>query len=419
MNALQHFRLLLIRLLTNPSYFWALAGLVILGDAILTQLIIRFIPYTEIDWETYMHQISLYIKGERNYRLLEGPTGPLVYPAGHVAIHRWLHNVTSSGEDVPRAQQVYGALYLLSLALACATYSVTGVIPNWLVMLLPLSKRLHSLYVLRLFNDCWMAVAAQAAVLAYATGADVVGTLMLSLAISTKMSALLYLPGLLVVLFRKRGLVQTALHLTAIVAIQAWLAADFLRADSEAYFHGAFDFSRVFLYKWTVNWRFLDEQTFLDPRFAKALLLCHISTLAVFGWRRWCSEDGGVLPVLGRAFKRPTQSPALGPILSDDVVTILYTSNLIGILFARSLHYQFYSWYAQQLPFLVWRTQYPALIKVFLLFGIEYSWNVFPSTTFSSLTLCIANALVVFGIYLGSAMRSDRLIRTNVEVASS
>lgn len=32
------------RLLTDPQLFWALAGLVILGDVVLTQLIIRFIP---------------------------------------------------------------------------------------------------------------------------------------------------------------------------------------------------------------------------------------------------------------------------------------------------------------------------------------------------------------------------------------
>ena len=47
----------------------------------------------------------------------------------------------------------------------------------------------------------------------------------------------------------------------------------------------------------------------------------------------------------------------------SDVVTILFTSNLIGIIFARSLHYQFYSWYATQIPFLAWRTRYPLAIK--------------------------------------------------------
>lgn len=36
------------------------------------------------------------------------------------------------------------------------------------------------------------------------------------------------------------------------------------------------------------------------------------------------------------------------------IVLSLFTSNLIGIICARSLHYQFYAWYAQSLPLLLW-----------------------------------------------------------------
>jgi len=46
-----------------------------------------------------------------------------------------------------------------------------------------------------------------------------------------------------------------------------------------------------------------------------------------------------------------------------EIVTTYMTSNLVGILFARSLHYQFYSWYAYQVPLLAWRTRYPIILK--------------------------------------------------------
>jgi alpha-1,3-mannosyltransferase len=35
---------------------------------------------------------------------------------------------------------------------------------------------------------------------------------------------------------------------------------------------------------------------------------------------------------------------------------------MIGILCARSLHYQFFSWYAHQLPFLLWLTRWPLVV---------------------------------------------------------
>jgi len=36
------------------------------------------ISVTEIDWETYMHHVKLYLDGERDYSVISGPTGPLV-----------------------------------------------------------------------------------------------------------------------------------------------------------------------------------------------------------------------------------------------------------------------------------------------------------------------------------------------------
>ena len=46
-----------------------------------------------------------------------------------------------------------------------------------------------------------------------------------------------------------------------------------------------------------------------------------------------------------------------------ETAVVLFTSNLIGITFARSLHYQFYSWYAQQIPFLSWRSRLPLPLR--------------------------------------------------------
>lgn len=101
------------------------------------------------------------------------------------------------------------------------------------------------------------------------------------------MNVLLFLPGLCVVLFRGQGAVGALFSLALIGAVQGVIGLPFLLHDAHAYAMAAFDFSRVFLFKWTVNWRFLGEALFLDPRTAKALLGVHLLLLLLFGLYTW------------------------------------------------------------------------------------------------------------------------------------
>ena len=76
-----------------------------------------------------------------------------------------------------------------------------------------------------------------------------------------------------------------------------------------------------------------------------------------------------------------------GRLNPDFICTVIFSSNLIGVVFARSLHYQFYSWYFHTLPYLLSRTGLPALVRVALLFAVEVCFNVYPSTWWSSALL--------------------------------
>ena len=132
------------------------------------------------------------------------------------------------------------------------------------------------------------------------------------IALSVKMNVLLYLPGLMVVLFRAWGAWRTVVSLVIIVGgTQGLLGLPFLLHDPFAYLKGSFDFSRVFLYEWTVNWRFLDEKTFLSASFSHLLLSLHLLLLLLFGlcqwtgisrqgWRwislRWCGDSVPMSP---------------------------------------------------------------------------------------------------------------------------
>ncbi|KAF9264774.1 glycosyltransferase family 58 protein [Marasmius fiardii PR-910] len=388
-------------LLFNTQYFYILALLVFLGDAVLSLLVLKFVPYTEIDWETYMTHVQVYDKGQSDYSKITGPTGPLVYPAGHLWIHLALERITGGGSMIPLAQKIYTTLYLVSSALSCGIYGKSAGVPNWALLLLPLSKRLHSIYILRLFNDCWSVVAMQCAILAFQNAWDDLGVLLYAAALSIKMSILLYLPGVVVILVKRNGLLYTIRKLATITGIQVMLAFPFIQENWQSYLQSAFDLSRVFLYKWTVNWRMVPETVFLHPGWAKALLVGHAIVLLCFGAFCWCDPDGGPTVTIRRALRRPKMPAGIAPITADFVTVVLFTCNLIGLLFARSLHYQFYSWYAQQIPFLLFRTRYPLALKIALLAAIESSWNVFPSTTQSSSILLGAHILLLVGIWYG------------------
>jgi alpha-1,3-mannosyltransferase len=70
-----------------------------------------------------MQQISIYLKGERDYSKISGDTGPLVYPGAHVWIYRQLWRVTDEGRDVGRAQWIFALVYLGTLGVVLRCYA--------------------------------------------------------------------------------------------------------------------------------------------------------------------------------------------------------------------------------------------------------------------------------------------------------
>lgn len=151
-----------------------------------------------------MQQIQLYLAGERDYAKITGDTGPLVYPAAHVYIYRGLYYLTSSGTDIPTAQAIFAVLYILTLFAVMQTYRAAGV-PPYVLPLLSLSKRVHSIFVLRLFNDCFAVLFLFVAVGFWQRKWWTVGTLCFAVGVGVKMSLLLGLPAVGVVLWLGMG----------------------------------------------------------------------------------------------------------------------------------------------------------------------------------------------------------------------
>lgn len=131
---------------------------------------------------------------------IKGGTGPLVYPAGHVWVYRALHWAT--GGAIPPAQRIFIVLYLLMQAVAMRLYIEACVAPPWALALLCLSKRLHSIFMLRLFNDGIATMVAYLATLALVHRKWALAVVLYSAGVSIKMHVLLMAPPVLAVLLQ-------------------------------------------------------------------------------------------------------------------------------------------------------------------------------------------------------------------------
>ncbi|KAG2697424.1 hypothetical protein I3760_07G105200 [Carya illinoinensis] len=364
------------KLFRNPQVPFAFA--LILADSILVSLIIAYVPYTKIDWDAYMSQVSGFLGGERDYSKLKGDTGPLVYPAGFLYIYSAIQYVT--GGEVSAAQ-----------------------VPWWALSLLCLSKRIHSIFVLRLFNDCFAMTLLHASLASFLYKRWHLGLIIFSGAVSIKMNVLLYAPPLFLLMVKAMDISGVISALAGAALVQILLGLPFILSHPFAYISRAFNLGRVFIHFWSVNFKFIPEPLFVSKEFAVSLLIAHLVLLVAFTHYRWCRHEGGLLNFLHSRFlslKRSDFSNSSFKILKKEhIVTTMFVGNFIGILCARSLHYQFYSWYFYSLPYLLWRTPFPTLLRLILFIGVEICWNVYPSNAYSSALLLCLHLVILWGLW--------------------
>lgn len=382
--------------------FWRLLPIALSLNLLLALFIIRRVPYTEIDWVAYMQEVAgVVADNELDYLNLRGDTGPLVYPAGFVYVYAALYYATDRGQNIVRAQYIFAVLHTLLVGIVACVYRLcrqTGDV-GLLVATAALvaSRRVMSLFVLRMFNDGVQMILLYAAVALFATDRWSLGCFVWSLSLSVKMNALLFAPGLAMLLCQARGPAGALWRFLLLGAgPQIALGLPFLLHAPRSYLSKAFELTRVFEYKWSVNGAFLSEETFLDRRLSLFLLACHLISLIWFGHYRWTEPESlGLFGLIG--FRRAkgkltwrfgTSRRRLDP---SHVAFVLLSANFVGIVFARTLHYQFYVWYAHALPLLVWRTRLPAPLKIAVPAIVELIFNVYPPTPLCAVALHIAH----------------------------
>jgi len=184
------------------------------------------------------------------------------------------------------------------------------------------------------------------------------------------------------------GIMKTIPKLMICGFLQVVLGIPFLMDNPIGYLSRSFNLGRVFIYYWSVNWKFIPENIFLSQPWGLILLAFTLITWFLFYNYKWKSNniEIGLHTVHGN-------------LSASYLTSILFCSNFIGIIFSRSLHYQFYLWYYHTLPHLLWLTPYPTPVRIILFFIIEVMWNIFPSNPGSSLILFICHLLILIGLW--------------------
>ncbi len=389
-----------------------------LFEVALGFLIIDRVPYTEIDWIAYMQEVEGVLSGEMDYSKLKGDTGPLVYPAGFVYLYIALHWITNNGVNIRLAQHLFHVLYLAVIAVVCYLYSKARILPPWAYVLICASRRIHSIFMLRLFNDCWAMLLVYIAFALFIKNRWSLGCVFFSLAVSVKMNILLFAPPLLFLLWRRFGFVGALPKLAICASLQVALGMPFLLTFPRSYMLGAFDFGRQFTYIWTVNLKFLPEELFLNKQVALGLLVAHVTGLLVF---LHLQNPKGLLGTFVASLSFP--GVPTNPFTARELLITLFVGNFVGIACARSLHYQFYVWYYHTLPFMLFLVDFGGskilanFLRVLMLAAIELCWNIYPSTFHSSLALTGLHGLLLIGLFLQS-LKQNREATSVVSIAS-
>jgi alpha-1,3-mannosyltransferase len=178
-----------------------------------------------------------------------------------------------------------------------------------------------------------------------------------------------------------------------------------LKENATGYVSRAFELTRQFLFKWTVNWRFVGEETFLSRPFSVALLAMHVSLLALFVSTCWL-RPSGLNPLKFTQRLLADQHPKMR--LSDRfVMTTLLASLAIGLLCARTLHYQFFAYLSWATPYLLWAAGFHPVL-IYAIWAVqEWAWNVYPSTNNSSITVVVCLAIQVSGVFIAQSRGVD------------
>ena len=290
MSRILHFLAQVRRVVNDPG--WTTKGypLLLLLDLLLSCFIIRKISFTNIDFEAYMEEVEpVLARGETNYSNLNAGTGPIAYPAGFVYVYAVISFVTNGGKTLWIAQGIFLMFQMVTDWVLAQLY-ILGEAPLWTLGLALFSKRVHSIFLLRLFNDALAAGIGYASLLLLLQDRQILACAALSFAVSVKIGPLLYWAPFGLRLVLQGGWSRAVPKVVFMLGIQILLAIPFLVKDAGSYARRAFGGPGDLQQVWSVNWKFVPAEVFYHKWFPAVLATMYGVSLLAFLYKKWCPQ---------------------------------------------------------------------------------------------------------------------------------
>jgi alpha-1,3-mannosyltransferase len=304
-------------------------------------------------------------------------------------------------------------------------------------------RRMRHVFVLGLFNDAVCVCVLVLAMCCLVRRQWLIGCLLYSFSVSIKMNILLYAPGLAVLLLHYTGPRRTAGYIAACGILQIAIAWPFLASHPYEYLAGAFNLGRQFDQHWSANFHFLPRNIFASKAFAAGLLTvtivcwlwmrakaCGLPRAPIEGMRRIvlhgvpCTVEPVVDEQRHLHVGRHPQSPFRGPVvfvrtdnakalekivsassitdlIERHVALVMCASNIVGVIFARSLHYQFFAWYWHCVLLHAVSSRVPGVLWPLWGYWIMFAWEIHPPADWSSRAITLSHALLLCSLLLG------------------
>ena len=132
-----------------------------------------------------------------------------------------------------------------------------------------------------------------------------------------------------------------------------------------------------------------------------------MALLLLLAHARWCAPEGGLHRLLLDRRHDAPAAPRGGDAADAQAaaararvpLVLALSCNFIGVACARTLHYQFYTWYFHAIPALLWHARLPTPLRLMLWLGIEAAFNVYPATWASSSLLQLCHVALLIGLW--------------------